>query len=247
MYKKVLIISDNVYLSTLVKDLFLKYRSESLSIRFSVSPFSDQSIFSKQLNEIVEVYDLRDHKTVQLLTTIYDLIISIHCKQIFPPYLINNIKCINVHPGYNPINRGWYPQVFAIDQDIQVGATIHEIDEKLDHGNIIDREFIEKEITDTSETLYNKIIQKEIELLNKNLDNILKNNYSIIIPENEGNLYLKKDFKALCELKLDEKLTTMQFVNRIRALTHGEFKNAFFIDPVSKKKVFITIQLTPEN
>ena len=65
------------------------------------------------------------------------LIISLHCKQLFPKGLISTVKCINVHPGLNPHNRGWYPQVFSIINKRPLGATIHEIDEELDHGDVI--------------------------------------------------------------------------------------------------------------
>lgn len=247
MNNKILIISDNVHLCEQLKDLFLKYRSNNFSVKFSISPYSNRTIFLSRLNESVLVYDLKNDSDIEEILNNYDLIISIHCKQIFPLKIINNIKCINIHPGYNPINRGWYPQVFAINQNLPIGATIHEIDEELDHGNIIARAFVNKEIIDTSETLYNKIIKKEIELVSENLDSILKNTYKTIKPEQEGKLYLKKDFRELCKLNLEEKLTTIQLINRIRALTHGEFKNAYFIDPETNKKIYVSINLEYEK
>ena len=189
---------------------------------------------------------MRNDSDVNHILNNYDLIISIHCKQIFPSKIINNIKCINIHPGYNPINRGWYPQVFAIHENLSIGATIHEMDNQLDNGNIIARAFVEKEITDTSETLYNKIVKKEIELLNMSLESIIDNTYQSFKPEHEGEIYLKKDFRDLCELNLNEKSTTIQFINRLRALTHGEFKNAFFIDPSTGKKIYVSINLSSE-
>lgn len=246
MYNKILIISDNLSLCNEVKNLFLKHKKKSLSVNFSISPFSDKLIFSDKLNKSIQVFDMRNDNDVNHILNNYDLIISIHCKQIFPPRIINNIKCINIHPGYNPINRGWYPQVFAINQNLPVGATIHEMDNQLDNGNIIARAFVEKEITDTSETLYNKIVKKEIELLSMSLESIIENSYKSFKPEHEGRLYLKKDFRDLCELNLNERFTTIQFINRLRALSHGEFKNAFFIDPSTGKKVYLSINLKSE-
>jgi dTDP-4-amino-4,6-dideoxyglucose formyltransferase len=247
MYNKILIISDNIYLCEQLKGLFSRYRSKNFLIQFSISPYSKERDFSDRLNETVLVYDLRNDNTIKEILNKYNLIISIHCKQFFPLAIVNSIKCINIHPGYNPINRGWYPQVFAIEQNLPVGATIHEIDEKLDHGNIIARALVNKEITDTSETLYNKIIKKEIELITEYLDSILKNTYKTIKPEDEGKLYLKKDFQKLCKLDLDEKLTMIQFINKIRALTHGEFNNAYFIDPETGNKIYISIKLQTEK
>ena len=104
---------------------------------------------------------------------------------------------------------------------------------------------MKKEIFDTSESLYNKIILKEIELLEENLENIINNNYSSIIPETEGNLYLKKEFNNLLEINLNEKMECIQFINKLRALTHGNFNNAFFIDPESGRKIYISVNLRP--
>ena len=177
----------------------------------------------------------------------YDLIFSVHCKQLFPSDLVKSVKCINIHPGYNPINRGWYPQVFAILNDTPIGATIHEIDEKLDHGAIIVRSYVEKNNFDTSETLYNKIINKEIELFDLMLDSILNNSYVAFPIENEGNLHLKKDFNALLHLDLNEKTTMGDCIKKLRALTHGDFKNAYFLDSDTGKKIFVSLKLKPES
>ena len=67
----------------------------------------------------------------------YNIIFSLHCKQIFPAELVQKVKCINVHPGLNPHNRGWYPQVFSIINKKPIGATIHVMDEQIDHGEIL--------------------------------------------------------------------------------------------------------------
>jgi hypothetical protein len=48
----------------------------------------------------------------------------------------------------------------------------------------------------------------------------------------------------LCELDLDEKLTALQFINRLRALSHGDFKNAYFTNPENGEKIYININLS---
>ena len=247
MYKNVLIISDNFYLSKKFLEIIEEKKIPSCHFTFSISPFSKKEEFIISNSIDVKVFDLKKVEDINIIKNNYDLIFSIHCKQIFPAELIDNIKCINIHPGFNPINRGWYPQVFSIINNYAVGATIHEIDEKLDHGNIIAREFVVKSNFDTSETLYNKIVAKEIELLNENLENIILNRYTTTRPEGEGNLYLKKDFNNLLELNLEEKTTIGELINRLRALTHGEYNNAYFYDFETKKKIFVGINLTLEK
>jgi methionyl-tRNA formyltransferase len=245
MKKKILIISDNVFLCSELKKIFFEYKNK-YDFSFSVSPYSDVNNFTKELDEKVFVFNLKDEDDVENIVLNYNLVLSIHCKQLFPKELFNSVKCINIHPGYNPINRGWYPQVFAIINNLVAGATIHEIDEEIDHGNIIVRGLVHKEIFDTSKTLYDKIVHKEIELVRDHLEIILDESYTTFSPEEKGYLHLKKDFKDLCQLDLNEISTTFEFINKLRALSHGDFKNAYFIDPVSKKKIFVSIDLKTE-
>lgn len=156
---------------------------------------------------------------------------------------IDKVTCINIHPGYNPINRGWYPQVFAIINDLEIGATIHEIDEEIDHGRIIARAKVNKYEYDTSLTLYNRVIDKEIELLKENFGKILKKQYLSFKPEKQGQLYLKKDFNELCKLDLNEKLTMGEALKKMRALTHGKYENAFYIDE-HQNKIYISVNIS---
>jgi methionyl-tRNA formyltransferase len=247
MYKNILVISDNLYLCKELEKIICELNLKDINWSFSISPFSNFDSFSKALKSKISVINLKSDIDVEAVCNDYDLVLSIHCKQLFPNKIVNSVKCINVHPGYNPFNRGWYPQVFAIINDYLIGATIHEIDNELDHGLIIDRALVEKFQWDTSLSLYNKIVALEIELIRKNIKKIILNSYNKLKPENEGVLFLKKDFNDLCELKLDELQTIGETIKRLRALTHGDYKNAFFIDPETGKKIFISIQLTLES
>ena len=247
MYNNILIISDNLHLSMRFEFIIRELSLENNNWSFGISPFSELELFSKNVNYNIDIYDLRKSDTIVEIIKKYDLVISLHCKQLFPPILVNGIKCINVHPGYNPLNRGWYPQVFSIIHDLPIGATIHEIDEQLDHGNIIARELVEKKQSDTSLTLYNKVLDLEEKLIKLNLKNILNNNYTTITPEVGGRLFLKRDFNALCKLDLNERTTVRDVLNRLRALSHGKYNNAYFIDPETNEKIYISIKLEREN
>lgn len=173
----------------------------------------------------------------------YDLVISMHCKQIFPKEMVGNVRCVNIHPGLNPYNRGWYPQVFAILNKLPHGATIHEIDAELDHGAIIAQEPVPVYEWDTSRSVYERVQQAELSLIAKNLRRILDNSYTAKIPAMEGNVNLIKDFRALCELNMDEKISMREAIDRLRALTHEPYSNAYFLTD-SGEKVFVKIQFT---
>jgi methionyl-tRNA formyltransferase len=172
----------------------------------------------------------------------FDLVISLHCKQMFPSQLVNGVKCINVHPGFNPYNRGWFPQVFSIINKLPLGATIHEIDEHLDHGPIIDQEKIPVFAWDTSLTAYNRVVEAELRLIRKNLRPILCGDYVCRQPDKEGNVNLASDFQKLCHLNMEEIGTFQSFLDRLRALTHGEYHNGYFFDE-KNRKIFVKVEL----
>jgi methionyl-tRNA formyltransferase len=160
--------------------------------------------------------------------------------------IANGVRCINVHPGLNPFNRGWYPQVFSILNGLPAGVTIHEIDEKLDHGPIIVQRAYTLQPWDTSGSAYAKIMELERDLLLEYFETIRKGTYESYAPQGEGNINLQKDFEQLRHIDMDQTGSYRQFINRLRALSHNEYRNAYFIEP-SGKKVFIKLTLEPED
>jgi methionyl-tRNA formyltransferase len=130
---------------------------------------------------------------------------------------------------------------------LPLGATIHEMDEFIDHGPIISQASVKIEAWDTSATAYEKVLQAEIELLSKNIKRILNDDYSTTTPESSGNFNSKKDFSKLCEIDLVQLDTFENHLRILRALTHDKFKNAYFTDEATGKKVFVKVVLSLED
>ena len=42
-------------------------------------------------------------------------------------------------------------------------------------------------------------------------------------------------------------MTAQEFINKLRALTHGKYKNAYFRHPDTNKKIFISINIETEK
>jgi methionyl-tRNA formyltransferase len=239
--EKVLIIIDNVVQYDKIKRIFQENANNEMSFEF---------MHSNQRSEIWnhEDFYLKDkaidvNEEILWILNNFTLVISVHCFQFFPKELVNKIRCINIHPGYNPINRGWYPQVFSIINDLPIGATIHEMDEKLDNGPIIARQFVNKEIDDTSYSLYHKVLDTEINLFAENFNNIINNLYEKISPEGSGNFFSKRNFVDLCQLDLNKTGTFNDFYNLLRALSHDKYRNAFFIDK-NGRKVYLKLDVS---
>lgn len=241
--KKVLVITDNNIQYERVKELITKSERKDVTFDFRRSESKECLAYIKEFRD-PSVAEINVRASVDYILRTYDLVLSIHCIQFFPKDLVNNIRCVNVHPGYNPFNRGWYPQVFSLAYDLPIGATIHEIDNLLDHGPIIARKLVEKTLWDTSATLYHKVLRAEIELLEAMLFKIVDNEYLTIIPEEEGKVYYKKDFERLCELDLNEEGTFKDFYDRLRALSHEGYQNAYFIDEKTGRKINLNLSVT---
>jgi len=158
--------------------------------------------------------------------------------------MVESIRCINIHPGLNPFNRGWYPQVFSIINKFPIGITIHEIDEYLDHGPVIVQKELEIFPWETSFDVYSRIIQEEIQLIDKHLLDIITNNYKLTYLDSEGNVNLKKDFNALCKIDLSKIVTMGEAIDFLRAVTFPKYRNAYFIK--DGEKIFVDLNLTRE-
>lgn len=247
MAKKVLVVSDNERILQLVVTLLEESPalSKSRSFDFACAPW-DKALSRKKIGSFtVQPLDIK--KAYQKVIKDYDFVFSAHCKQLFPEQLTKELVCINIHPGLNPHNRGWYPQVFSIINGLPLGATLHEIDSYIDHGAIIDQEEVEVLSEDTSLDAYNRVMDAEQSILRRSFGKVLDGTYTAKKPSSEGNLNLLKDFNTLCKLDLDETATYGEVINRLRALTHGSFKNAYFIDKSTNKKIYISVQLEVDD
>jgi dTDP-4-amino-4,6-dideoxyglucose formyltransferase len=230
-----------------MKTLILTDNAFALEVAIALQhTYKEIDIFQSPNGPLPNTPRLNVMEQIQDIITKYNLVLSIHCKQLFPAELVNTVRCVNVHPGLNPYNRGWFPQVFSIINGLKAGVTIHEMDDKLDHGPII----IQKEYTieswDTSASAYAKIMKIEQDLILDNFSAIREGNYRTITPHIEGNINYMKDFNQLRCLDLEEKGKFRDFLNRLRALTHDDFRNAYFVD-TSGRKVFVRVILEPEN
>lgn len=242
--KKILVVTDNGLLYKQIKEILISEFPDLVPLfDFKRSKMSAKKmLYTDGIEQLEEIDVKKDYLAV---IQKYSTVISLHCKQIFPGQLVNAIPCINIHPGYNPYNRGWYPQVFAIIGKTKLGATIHMMDEKVDHGAIIDRQEVEIKSHYTSKEAYEAVLKAELDLFRKNIRNIVTGNFGTFEPEIEGDYHSIDDYRKLCELNLNESTTLGNAIDKLRALSHGEYKNAYFYDKEGNK-IFIKIELSKD-
>ncbi len=234
--KKILIISDNPVLSSYILEHILPQESDFI-FELCFSSVNKRPEEMKKLG--ATIMNLKE-KSADFARG-YSVIFSIHCKQIFPKEIVDNTLCVNVHPGLNPNNRGWYPQVFSIINKLPIGATIHVMNENIDDGDIIAQEAISIDDFDTSLDVYNKVQEIEKKLLSEYFSKIVRKEFTPISVNEEGNYNSVSDFKKLCKLDLNHVGTLGEHIDLLRALTHGDFKNAY-IEKNNKMKKYVRIK-----
>ena len=236
--KRIFVVTDN-------KIIFDEFKriidcKENITVEYFCSPKSvkafEYEISCNQINPIII------NENVDFFIENYELGISCHSKQLFPAKLVNSVLCVNIHPGLNPYNRGWFPQVFSIINGLPIGATIHVMDEEIDHGDIIIQNEVKINSYESSLDVYNKIQAKEIELFSEVVDDILGNTFERTKPKSQGNYNSIQNYKKICEINLDQKVTMEEAINYLRAMTHPPYKNSYFIDK-DGNKVFVSIEL----
>lgn len=236
----IFVITDNPIQYSRVREI-ISIKDE-VSAAYFCSPKS-ASLFSHEISQgEISTIDLKINSSKLYK---YDVGFSIHSKQIFPKELVDLVRCINVHPGYNPENRGWYPQVFSLVNGGDGGATIHLMDAEIDHGPILVQERVYAQSTDTSKDLYDRILDCEIRLFAENFDRFISLDYHGLEVKCEGNYNSIKDFRDMCEIDLNEITTFRNAINKFRALTHPPYKNAFFIDNEGNK-IYLELRLNSD-
>jgi methionyl-tRNA formyltransferase len=244
MSKRILIISDTKSVLDRLMPFFDQKKGGHAALDIRFSPGNEILEREYRDNDAIRSLDMRT--SWKQVAADYDIVFSVHSKQIFPAELVEAVRCVNVHPGYNPYNRGYYPQVFSLLNKMPIGCTIHLMDSKIDHGPVLVQEKIQAQAWDTSLSLYQRIVDAEITLFTAHFDDIVSGRLQGKAAEENGNLNLKKDFDALRTIDLKAPTTFGAAIDRFRALTHGEYKNCYFIDETGRK-IYLRIELLPDQ
>lgn len=118
--------------------------------------------------------------------------------------------CLNIHPSLLPKYRGPSPiQAAILSGDKETGITIIELDEKMDHGPIIQKAKVKIQKSDTAETLHDRLAQEGAKLLIKTLPDYLfgkvrsepqndnQASYTQILKREDGKIDWKKSAKEI--------------------------------------------------
>lgn len=160
--------------------------------------------------------------------------------------LLNVIKIntINIHYSLLPKHRGVYPVNWSIQNgDSETGLSIHLVNQNIDAGKIIVQEIVPIDITDNSRTLLEKLDQVAVEIFPEIWEK--RSSWNQIAKDQSGEIsyHSRADFVSSNQIDLNKKTTPLSFINYLRAKSFGDKTNAFFVDPASKKRFYVNIEI----
>jgi len=151
--------------------------------------------------------------------------------------------------------RGVYPVNWAVvEGERKTGITYHVVTQHIDSGPILLQAEARVYPSDTARTLqlrldelatcnFDAVIAKLLSASSYEINRIKGNSH---IAENTA-YYSHKKFKESCEIDLNASYTGAEIINLLRGLTFLEdTDNAFFYDPETGKKVFLSLHLRCE-
>ncbi|MCX7735634.1 MAG: formyltransferase family protein [Candidatus Kapabacteria bacterium] len=155
-----------------------------------------------------------------------DLIfLSLEFDRIIKPEKFKTKNLFNIHFSLLPEYKGMYTSALPILHGKNYsGVTLHEIDEGIDTGDIIDQVKFEIPEYYTSRDLYLKYIEEGTQLVITNIEKIIKNNYNKFKQPYENSTYFSKKSIDYSNLQIDYNTTAYQIVNQLRAFTFREYQ-----------------------
>jgi Formyl transferase len=147
---------------------------------------------------------------------------SVHYPRIIrPPLLTRYRKIYNLHPGYLPWGRGFYPVFWALWEGTPAGATLHEMSEGLDEGPVVAQTRVPYDEDDTGGSLHARVREAERQLFLEYWPRVARGEELPAHPQAEGagTRHARREFFALKESARVEALSGPQLLRLARCLT----------------------------
>ena len=151
---------------------------------------------------------------------------SIHYPRVIKPLLISKYKSIyNLHPGYLPWGRGYYPIFWAMWEQTPAGCTLHQITTGIDEGPIVAQTRVEYSEGDTGGTLFAMVRDAEKQLFLEFLPRIVRGESFLLQSQSHkhGSFHTKREFFNL-KRNIDwENMTGRDLIRLIRCLSMPDY------------------------
>ncbi|HEX4137669.1 MAG TPA: formyltransferase family protein [Bryobacteraceae bacterium] len=148
-----------------------------------------------------------------------------HYHRVFPPdFLSRYSRMYNLHPGFLPWGRGYYPIFWALWEETPAGATLHEITAEVDEGPVVAQIQVPYSMADTGETLFERVREAERQLFLAHWPRIASAEPLPAVPQTgPGSCHSKAEFLALKENVSLSSLSGTELMRLIRALSFSGY------------------------
>lgn len=194
---------------------------------------------------IFEGNEFKKTENIKLLKEMnLDYIFGIHFPYIIPNTILDipSIGFLNLHPAYLPFNKGWHTPSWAILDGTPYGATLHFMAEALDEGDIIHQKELHIYFDDTADSLYSRVLKLEEEVFYEAFDELCSKAPRRIPQKGIGTSHNKKDLQKIQEINIDQKVNSLDLINKLRALTTNKSSELAYFK-VDGKKIGIKVEL----
>lgn len=151
---------------------------------------------------------------------------------------------VNLHPSYLPYNRGSHPFIWPIIEDTVAGVSIHYMNEEIDEGPVIAKERVEMKPSDTAGELRERLMKRQFELFKENWDLIREGVRGEKQDLSMGNVHYSSELEDVRKIELDEKVEAGKLIDKLRGLTYGDEKLAYFEE--DGKRYYISVDIEEE-
>ncbi len=151
---------------------------------------------------------------------------SLEYEEILKTKYFKSKKLFNFHFSLLPKYRGCHTNYYQIlNGEKKTGVTLHEIDDGIDTGKIIDYTSFPLGLNTTAYENYIKLLHKSIYLFKKNINKILKDNYSKK-KQNliKGSYFSRKSVNYKKKIKFKKIENNIDTHNQIRSLIFQPFQ-----------------------
>jgi methionyl-tRNA formyltransferase len=203
-------------------------------------------------DRILHGKSFREPAGMELLRSLdLDYVIGIHFPYLVPENVLAlpRIGVLNLHPAYLPYNRGWHTPTWALMENTPIGATLHFMAAGVDTGDIVHQKKLEVLPSDTANTLYQRLKRLEFEVFKEAWPMLVTGEYQRCEQNPEtGTTHKRKELftDSIQKIELDETYKAGELLQRLRALTTNQVKEAAYFEANGKRyRVQVTIQEDP--
>jgi methionyl-tRNA formyltransferase len=147
--------------------------------------------------------------------------ISIHYPHILPESLLQQYAAAyNLHPGYLPWGRGYYPIFWALLEGTPAGATLHRMTAQVDKGPIVAQVRVPYTEADTGGSLFLRVREAEKQLFKEYWPRFLAGECPAGVMATDGGSYHSRaDFFAIKRPRSWAQMGAASLVKLARCLT----------------------------